>query len=175
MKPETRNFYERAVRSAVERIVSSLGEALDLEELARHAALSPFHFHRVFRGMIGETPLELHRRLALERAAWSLTTSDDRITTIAFAAGYETHESFTRAFRERYGCSPNEYRRIETRDQGCARPPQFELATRSGIHFSPDGIFTPITFVTGVHTMQATIVDRPGASRCGGWAPRCLQ
>lgn len=69
MKSETRSFYHQAVRRTVERIIAGLDEALDLELLARAAALSPFHFHRVFRGMIGETPLELHRRLRLERAA----------------------------------------------------------------------------------------------------------
>jgi transcriptional regulator GlxA family with amidase domain len=57
VKPETQSFYELAVRRAVERVLASLDEALDLERLARHAALSPFHFHRIFRGMLGETPL----------------------------------------------------------------------------------------------------------------------
>ena len=72
MKPETLSFYHQAVRRTVERIIDGLDDALDLELLARAAALSPFHFHRVFRGMVGETPLELHRRLRLERAAWRL-------------------------------------------------------------------------------------------------------
>ena len=52
---------------------------LDLDELASEAALSPFHFHRVFRGMTGETPLELHRRLRLERAAWHFGASTKMI------------------------------------------------------------------------------------------------
>jgi AraC family transcriptional regulator len=62
VKPETRSFYEFAVERAVLQVVASLDEALDLSALARGAALSPFHFHRVFRGMVGETPLEMHRR-----------------------------------------------------------------------------------------------------------------
>ena len=63
MKPETRSFYELAVQRAIERVVSDLDQTLDLQGLARAAALSPFHFHRVFRGLVGETPLELLRRL----------------------------------------------------------------------------------------------------------------
>jgi AraC family transcriptional regulator len=70
MKPITRSFYEMAVQKAVELVVANLDQALDLGALAREAALSPFHFHRVFRGLTGETPLELHRRLRMERAAW---------------------------------------------------------------------------------------------------------
>ena len=69
MKPETRSFYEQAVQRAIDEIVGNLDEALDLETLAAGAGLSPFHFHRMFRGMVGETTLELVRRLRSERAA----------------------------------------------------------------------------------------------------------
>jgi len=72
VKTETRSFYEAAVERTVRRISRMLDEALNLDSLAREAALSPFHFHRIFRGMLGETPLEMHRRLRLERAASQL-------------------------------------------------------------------------------------------------------
>src|SRR5690606_40079255 len=72
MKTATHSFYLEAVQHAIERIVDGLDRAIPLESLARGACLSPFHFHRVFRGMTGETPLELARRLRLERAAWQL-------------------------------------------------------------------------------------------------------
>src|SRR6188474_3105749 len=123
MKPETRSFYELAVQRAVEQIVADLDRALDLQTLARGAALSSFHFHRVFRGAIGETPLELQRRLRLERAALQLRDGDEAVTAIAFAAGYETHESFTRAFRAHYVCSPSEFRQSSA-PGACVRPPQ---------------------------------------------------
>jgi AraC family transcriptional regulator len=104
MKPGTLSFYEHAVRNAMRAVTCNLDQALDVHALALGAALSPFHFHRVFRGMVGETPIELHRRLRLERAAWCLRHQETPVTEIAFAAGYETHESFTRAFRLRYDC-----------------------------------------------------------------------
>ena len=139
MKPDTRSFYRLAVQRAVEHVLSSLDEALDLERLARGAALSPFHFHRIFRGMLGETPLELQRRLRMERAASRLLLPHDSVTTLAFEAGYETHEAFTRAFRALYGCSPSEFRqRGSAAVASCARPPQIEIAARSGLHFQPD-------------------------------------
>lgn len=134
MKTATRSFYETAVERTIARIAGSLDDALDLGGLAREAALSPFHFHRVFRGMVGETPLELHRRLRLERAGWRLRARDAAITAIAFDAGYETHEAFTRAFRHAYGASPSAFRLAAAGPH----PPPFELAARRGVHFDPD-------------------------------------
>lgn len=136
MKTETRSFYETTVGHAVEQILNQLDEAVDLTLLARKAALSPLHFHRIFRGVVGETPLELHRRLRLERAAHQLASGEAPVTRIAFDAGYETHESFTRAFGERYGTPPSAFRDSAHDARGaCMRPPQIELAARSGIHF----------------------------------------
>lgn len=136
MKSETKSFYDTVVRAAVERIVQGLDEALDLGELARGAALSPLHFHHIFRGMVGETPLEMHRRLRLERSAHRLAQSEASVTSIAFDAGYETHESFTRAFGRAYSVAPSEFRsRTREARAQCARPQPFELAAPCGVHF----------------------------------------
>jgi AraC family transcriptional regulator len=159
VKPGTRNFYEEAVLSAIGRVARSLDQALDLEALAREAALSPFHFHRIFRGMVGETPLELHRRLRLERAAYALLADGKPVTSIAFDAGYDTHEAFTRAFRDRFGCSPTDFRQSPTsEDASCRRPYQIELAARSGIHFDPGGFEDRIVhFIKGETVMKVEI------------------
>ncbi|MBM4204820.1 MAG: helix-turn-helix transcriptional regulator [Gammaproteobacteria bacterium] len=77
-------FYQSVIESTVSTIRRSLDRALDLGELAGQAGLSPFHFHRMFRGLTGETPLELHRRLRMERAASNLLTSEEPIIQIAF-------------------------------------------------------------------------------------------
>ena len=69
MKAGTRSFYEQAVQQTIDDIVANLDEALDLEALAARVFLSPFHFHRMFRGMVGETPLELVRRLRIEESS----------------------------------------------------------------------------------------------------------
>lgn len=163
MKPETRSFYELAVHRAAEQVIADLDQALDLQALARTAALSPFHFHRVFRGMLGETPLELHRRLRMERAAWCLLHEDTPVTAIAFAAGYETHESFTRAFRARYDCSPSEFRQSRhVSGPDCVRPFQVELAARCGIHFRSQRSEAPnIHFIQGEHIMEVKIREMP--------------
>lgn len=103
------SYRERMMRVLV-HIQGRLDEPLPLEELAGVACFSPYHFHRIFRGMTGESVKEHVRRLRLERAAQRLKLSSQPVTEIAFDAGYEAHESFTRAFRTMFGVAPSEYR-----------------------------------------------------------------
>lgn len=145
VKQQTWSFYEALVRDAVTRVVHSLDDALHLHELAHASGLSPLHFHRIFRSMVGETPLELHRRLRLERAAWRLAHSDARVTSVAFEAGYETHESFTRSFRDAYSASPSEFRVLGKRAHEIGAPgPHIELGAPCGVHFSDPAGAEPV-------------------------------
>lgn len=164
MKDETRTFYATAVLRALERVAHSLDETLELEALAKTAALSTFHFHRVFRGLVGETPLELHRRLRIERAAEQLCTTSRTITAIGFDAGYETHEAFTRAFRQAYGSPPSAFRerQVRGRSSSCHELP-IEIAARCGVHFkqgAPD--LSSLAFVKqGAMKMNVVIETQP--------------
>lgn len=156
MKPETLSFYQAAVTRAVQRIVETPDDALDLDALAKEAALSSYHFHRIFRGMLGETPLGMHRRLRLERAAARLLDTDEPVTTIAFEAGYETHESFTRAFRKAYGDPPLEFRKHATERPECSRPIG-ALPAASRVHFGKP--LNTIHFLEEQHQMDVTIEE----------------
>ena len=98
---------------AVVAIERDLDANLSLPELADHACLSPFHFHRLFAAVIGEAPAEYVRRLRLERAAHELSTSDRAVADIAREARYGSQSAFTRAFGERFGCAPGEFRERE--------------------------------------------------------------
>jgi AraC family transcriptional regulator len=110
MKASTeQDYYERIVRTLL-FIQGHLDDDLELDEVAAVAAFSPFHFARIFRGLVGETLMEHIRRLRLERAARNLKLHDDPITQVAFEAGFETHESFTRAFGAMFGVPPSAYR-----------------------------------------------------------------
>ncbi|HEV7990718.1 MAG TPA: AraC family transcriptional regulator [Gemmatimonadaceae bacterium] len=154
MKATTHSYYADAVQRVIEHVASHLDEALELDTMAAQACLSRFHFHRVFRGMVGETPMELVRRLRLERAAWRLIHTDRPVTAIAFDAGYETHEAFTRAFRDCYAKPPSEFRR--------AANARIELAAPCGVHFREDGRIPPFTpRESGGRTMQVSIAKYP--------------
>ena len=154
MKPDTRSFYLQSVQRVVTALVTHLDESADLDALASLACLSPFHFHRIFRGMVGETPLELLRRLRLERGAHMLLHTDEPVTHIAYRAGYETHEAFTRAFRGAFGEAPSVFRRRTS-----ARA---VLPARSGLHYQHTGTLSHFTACdTGGHAMQIDIETLP--------------
>lgn len=159
MKSSTQSFYETLVTSAVQEIRAGIDGALDLHALAKRAALAPLHFHRVFRGLLGETPLELHRRLRLERAAIQLSNTDLPVTRIALSAGYETHESFTRAFNGAFGTSPSEYRKnAQTPATPWTAPTTARLAATSRIHADSDSNLEP-NLLKDVNAMQVELLD----------------
>jgi len=74
------------------------------------ACLSPYHFHRVYRAMRGETTADTVRRLRLHRAAVDLIAGELPVARVARRAGYGSQEAFTRAFKAAYGVPPARYR-----------------------------------------------------------------
>ncbi len=110
LKETTKKDYSRRMLKVLNYIQQNLDERISLDELATVACFSPYHFHRIFRGMVGESVKGHIRRLRLERAASLLKNGQRPVTQIAFDTGYEAHESFTRAFGDMFGVSPQEYR-----------------------------------------------------------------
>ena len=98
------------IDAATTLIEDRLDEDVPLEELARAACYSMFHFHRLFRATTGETVRQYARRLRMERAAYQLTFGTDEIVRIAFDAGYDSHEAFTRAFKAHFDITPSAFR-----------------------------------------------------------------
>ncbi len=82
-----------------------------LEELAREADLSPFHFARAFRQTVGETPhaYVTHRRIA--RSLSTLATSTIPVAEVARRAGFASQAHFADRFRRETGVTPTEFRR----------------------------------------------------------------
>ncbi len=102
--------YSERIQRVVDYLAEHLDETLDLEVLARVAYFSPYHFHRIYRGLLGETVNDTVRRLRLRRSAIDLLDRDLSIERAARRAGYGSQAAFTRAFRAEYGEPPARYR-----------------------------------------------------------------
>jgi len=110
MRPATLDSYRERLDRVLVYIRDNLDEPLTIDRLAGIACLSPFHFHRIFSAFVGETVNGHVRRLRLEQAALRIASTADSVTDTALAVGYETPTAFARAFRERFGLSPSEFR-----------------------------------------------------------------
>ena len=117
------------------RFVGVLAETLDEPDmngagLAARLHLSRFHADRLVTALAGEPPGALRRRILLERAAYRLLAAETDLLTIAFDAGYSSHEAFTRAFKRAYG---------EPAVSVAAAPDAAAGAAPNGVHFNPPG------------------------------------
>jgi AraC family transcriptional regulator len=109
MSPNPRRA-EQSYRERVSRVVAAIvADPMAehrLEDLARLANFSPFHFHRVYHSIAGETVAATVRRVRLALATRLLTRGDQSITQVGLAVGYESPQAFTRAFGQFTGQSP---------------------------------------------------------------------
>ena len=110
MKNITYNDYIQRINKVVAYINNHLDETLELKTLANEAALSDFHFHRIFKALKGEAIGGYITRLRLEATARLLRYTALTIEEIAFNIGYETPASLSKAFKKQYGISPTEYK-----------------------------------------------------------------
>jgi AraC family transcriptional regulator len=110
-KPLTARDYHRRIELVIAHIGAHLDDPLDLDGLAAVACFSPYHFHRIYRSLIGETASETMRRLRLHRASGEIVQSKTPVARVARRAGYGSVAAFTRAFAAAYGVPPAQYRR----------------------------------------------------------------
>mgnify|MGYP000026465635 FL=1 len=96
---------------AITFIEDNLSEKLSLEIIAEKAHFSPFHFHRLFKLVIGETLHNFINRKRIEKsAAYLLHQKEKNITQIAEAVGYNNLSAFSKSFKKFYGISPNKFK-----------------------------------------------------------------
>ena len=116
MRDDTRIDWHGRVEKAIGRIMRSLDEPLSFKAISLEVCSSPFHFHRKFRELTGESVHGCVRRLRLERGMSLLRNTEAPITDIALDCGYETTEAFSKAFKAVYGLKPTEARRFRNWD-----------------------------------------------------------
>ena len=104
--PPTLQDYAARIERVHGYLSAHLDREVDLAQLAGVACFSPFHFHRIYHALQGETVADSVRRMRLHRAAIELIDGDVPIARIAVRAGYGSQAAFTRAFRSAYGAPP---------------------------------------------------------------------
>lgn len=103
--------YGVKINRALNYAQEKLPEYVELDEAAAIAAFSPYHFHRVFILVVGETFANFMRKRRLEWAAHELLNTHRRIIDISLDVGYDSQESFARAFKNQFGTTPNKFRK----------------------------------------------------------------
>lgn len=108
------NDYISRINSVIIYIEKNIDKPLNLDDIACHANFSPFHFHRIFTALEGETPAEFILRLRVEKVARLLQEQKNTtITEIAYNCGFSNYTSFNRAFKKHFGMTAQEFRKFE--------------------------------------------------------------
>lgn len=167
--------YIRRFTRVTEYIYANLDAELDLNRLAELAALSPWHWHRIWLAVYGETVAATVKRLRLQRAAADLAQSQLPLDEIWPRAGYGSLAAFARAFKEAYGLPPAEYRKtgshtrftLPTAPKGISAMPDVvirKLAPASLVVIPHQGSYMEIgrAFETLFGTLAARNLLRPG-------------
>jgi len=100
-----------SIQSTLEYIEEHIGEEISIDMLSEIASLSPFYFQRLFSKLVKKPVREYIKLRRLSRAEEKLKNKDYRILDIALECGFNSHETFTRAFKEAYSMTPEQYRK----------------------------------------------------------------
>ena len=138
-----RSYVDRLNR-AIDHVTRNLNQPLPLEEVAKVACFSPYHFHRIFRAALGETLHDFVKRVRLERALYLMSHREHPVLTeVALACGFSSSSDFSRSFREQYGVPPRAFDlerfRRDRRDQMMSALPEGYRLDRLPTKSNPDG------------------------------------
>jgi AraC family transcriptional regulator len=105
-------YYISCINSAIDYIEGNIDKPLRLENIARAASLSPFHFHRIFKSYMNESLNNFVRRVRVEKAALMLFTNPGySITEVAYLNGFSSSQALAKQFRLFFGATPGQYRK----------------------------------------------------------------
>lgn len=150
--------YKKRICRAMNYISRNIEQNPSLEEIARSASFSMFHFHRIFKAVVGETVAGFKRRLRLELAANRLLSRPlDDITTIAIDCGFSSSQNFAKAFRGHFGQSPSQFRdsKIGNTDS------KNENALKLQAVYDPDTVFVNQMKRERRQTMKTQVKEMP--------------
>jgi AraC family transcriptional regulator len=107
---KTSEIYKRRINKVIDYVNNNLDKSISLEELASIAFFSPFHFHRIFVAVTGESVNYFTNRIRLEKTARLLKFSTYSISEVAMECGFSSPSTFSRMFKQYFGVSPSSYR-----------------------------------------------------------------
>src|ERR1700761_5270784 len=100
---KSNEIYRSRINKAIDYVNDNLNKAISLEELAAVAYFSPFHFHRIFVAVTGETVNNFTNRLRNEKAARLLEFPRQSISAISTECGFSSVSTLSRQFRQYFG------------------------------------------------------------------------
>lgn len=103
--------YRQRINAAIHYADENLGEQLDISLVAKAAHYSPYHFHRIFAGFVGE-PLASHIRKVRMIKSAALLLAGRPVAEIAMATGFWTTSAFSRSFKQTTGLTPTQFQDI---------------------------------------------------------------
>lgn len=117
MKNTTKDDYIQSIYKVIYYIEKNYKEDLTLEELSKVANFSKYHFHRIFKSIVGENLSDYIRRVRLSSTTLKFKTNLN-ITQIAQISGYETNASFSKAFKNHFGITPKKFSQNAKKKKG---------------------------------------------------------
>ena len=166
MRPSTNDRYLERIERVVDALLSAPADAHSVESLAAVANMSAYHFHRVFRTVMGETVNATMRRVRLSLAADRLAGGCESVGRIAESAGYESPQAFSRAFRGFTRTAPAEYRR---RYLTAGRAVRQRLAVGTAFDGTIDIVDEPARRVLAMRHDGPVVSIPNSARRCWRW------
>jgi AraC-like DNA-binding protein len=112
----------RRLCRARDLLAASYQRPVALDQAAREACYSPFHFHRLFTAAFGETPHDFLTRRRIDHAKRLLAAGKMTVTEVCFEAGYSSLGSFSTKFHAQVGRAPSDYQREVRRVFGYMAP-----------------------------------------------------
>ncbi len=160
----TQAYYHR-FRPVLDYIDAHLGDDLSCDRLSSIAAFSKYHFHRQFSALFGMSLYHYIQLNRFKRSAYQLAFRQSSILDIAIDSGYETPESFSRAFKKTIGQTPSDFRK---QPQWASWHSTYEsLHQIRSNHMKPNHSLEPVQIIT-VPSMQVAVLEHHGDPRTIG-------
>ena len=141
---------------SIEFIEKNLFNKLSMDIIAQSAAVSTYHYCRIFKAIVGDSVIEYVRKRRLSEAADLLARTDTSILSIALQCQFESQEAFTRTFKQYFNETPGKYRKINEPFQLLYKKKfdrQLLEHRKHGLSLQPDIVDKPAMKIIGIPTV----------------------